>query len=292
MTDEERKDHPEDGRLMALLDGELSGPTADRLEEHLEACESCRRRRDELVRASELLTRELEDRDVEVPPADPLAVRRVAHYRTAERGRADPAPDDGDRRADGDRRGRSDAGRHGGGRLARSTLWKAAVLVLGVGAVASAAVPGSPVEGWIGDAVQALASSFSGEPEPADSPAADTAGRPAAAQGVSVPVSDRAVVRITDPAPGLRVHVRPVEDSLLSVLATGARYRAGDGTIEVLGADRPALRIELPTGPGTARIMAGEVLLLERVDGRLRVRAASADTVDGTISFPVDGDEG
>jgi anti-sigma factor RsiW len=286
VTDEERKDHPEAGRLMALLDGELSGPTADRLEEHLEACESCRRRRDELVRASELLSRELEDRDVEVPAADALAVRRVAHYRAAERGRADPAP------GDGERRGRSDAGKHGGGRLARSALWKAAVLVLGVGAVASAAVPGSPVEGWIGDAVQALASSFSGEPAPADSAAADAAGRPAAPQGVSVPVSDRAVVRITDAAPGLRVHVRPVEDSLLSVFARGARYRAGDGTIEVLGADRPDLRIELPTGPGTARIMADEVLLLERVDGRLRVRAASADTVDGTISFPVDGGEG
>lgn len=286
MTDEEWKDHPEDGRLMALLDGELPGPTADRLEEHLEACERCRRRRDELVRASELLRRELEDRDVEVPPADPLAVRRIAHYRAAERGRADPAP------GDGDRRGRSDAGKHRGGQLARSTLWKAAVLVLGVGAVASAAVPGSPVEGWIGDAVQALVSSFSGESAPADSPATDTAGRLAAPQGVSVPVSDRAVVRITDPAPGLRVHVRPVEDSLLSVLARGARYRAGDGTIEVLGPDRPDLRIELPTGPGTARIMAGEVLLLERVDGRLRVRAASADTVDGTISFPVDGGEG
>lgn len=286
MTDEERMDHPEDGRLLALLDGELSGPAADRLEEHLEACESCRRRRDELARASELLTRELEARDAQVPPANPLAVRRVAHYRAAERGRADPAP------GDGDGRGRSGARKHGGGRLARSTLWKAAVLVLGLGAVASAAVPGSPVEGWIGDAVRALASGFSGEPAPADAPAPDTAARPAAPQGVSVPVSDRAVVRITDPAPGLRVRVRPVEDSLLSVFARGARYRAGDGTIEVLGADRPDLRIELPTGPGTARIMAGEVLLLERVDGRLRVRAASADTVDGTISFPADGGEG
>lgn len=286
MTDEESRDHLEDGRLMALLDGELSGPTTHRLEEHLEACASCRRRRDELARASDLLRRELEGRDAKIPPGDPLAVRRVAHYRTAERGRADPAP------GDGDGRGRSGAREHGGGRLARSTFWKAAVLVLGAGAVASAAVPGSPVEGWIGDAVRALASGFSGEPAPAASPAGDTAAPPVASQGVSVPVSDRAVVRITDPAPGLRVHVRPVEDSLLSVLARGARYRAGDGTIEVLGADGPDLRIELPTGPGTARIVAGQVLLLERVDGRLRVRAASADTVDGTISFPVDGGEG
>lgn len=286
VTDRERRDHPGDGRLMALLDGELSGATADRLEEHLEACGICRRRRDELARASDLLGRELDDLEEAVPPGNPLAVRRVAHYRAAERRRADPAP------GDGDGRGRSGGGRHGGGRLARSTLWKAAVLVLGLGAVASAAVPGSPVEGWIGDAVRALASTFSGEPAPAGEPAGDTAGRRVAAEGVSVPVSDRAVVRITDPAPGLRVHVRPVEASLLSVVARGAHYRAGDGTIEVLGADRPDLRIELPTGPGTARIMAGQVVLLERVDGRLRVRAASADTVDGTISFPVDGGEG
>lgn len=290
MSDEGTKGHPEDGRLLAHLDGELAAPMAARLEEHLEGCGDCRRRREELAEASMLLTRELRARDVAIPPGDPLAVRRAARRRATERGGASHSPGDADDDADGDA-GRGAAKRRSG-RPGRSTYWKAAALVLGVGAAASAAVPGSPVQGWIGDAVRALAATFADDPAQAGSPAPDTTVAAAEPQGVSVPVSDRAVVRIVDPAPGLRVHVRSVEDTLLSVVARGARYRAGDGVIEVLGPNSPELRIELPTAAATVLISSGDVPLLERSGGRLLVRAAAADTVDGTITFPADGGDG
>lgn len=265
--------HPADARLLAHLDGELGEADARRVAEHLEACDACRRRRDELRAASDRLGRGLSALDVEAPDGDPLSIRRAARYRTAERGGA----------GQGETRP--------GGRPGRSAVWKAAVLVLGVGAAASAAVPGSPVEGWISDAVRALVSTFSDGPATTASPGREVQEADAGPQGVSIPVGDRAVVRIHDAAPGLRVHVRPVEDSLLSVVARGARYRAGDGVVEVVGPDRPDLRIDLPASAGTVRITAGDALLVERVDGRLRVRGAVVDTVDGTLSFSVGGGE-
>lgn len=279
--------HPEDARLLAHLDGELEPADAARVDEHLGACDPCRRRRDELRAVSERLSRGLAELDVEAPEGDPLAVRRAARYRAAERDGPGAASGGGGpgESGDGPERDAGSAGR----RLGRSTFWKAAVLVLGAGAAASAAVPGSPVEGWISDAVRALASTFSDRPATTGSPAGQAQEADAGPQGVSVPVSDRAVVRIRDAAPGLRVHVRQVEDSLLSVAARGARYRAGDGVVEVVGPDRPDLRIEVPASAGTVRITAGDVLLVERVDGRLRVRAAAVDTADGTLSFTVGG---
>lgn len=267
--------HPEDARLLARLDGELAEAEAGRVDGHLEACAACRRRRDELRAASERLGRGLAELDVEPPEVDPLSIRRAARYRTAGRGGSG---------------GGGGAGH--GGRLGRSTFWKAAVLVLGAGVAASAAVPGSPVEGWISDAVEAIASTFSDGPATTAASLRETQEADAGPQGVSVPVDDRAVVRIHDAAPGLRVHLRSVEDSLLSVVARGARYRAGDGVVEVVGPDRPDLRIDLPASAGTVRITAGHELLVERVDGRLRVRAAAVDTADGTLSFSVGGDEG
>lgn len=270
MTDREKgrrtQGHPEEGRLLAHLDGELTGTDAARLAEHLEACGTCRRRRGELAAASETLGRELRGGDVEVPTLDALSIRRAARARSAAGEGARP------------REAREPG---------RSAFWKAAVLVLGVGAAASATVPGSPVQGWISDAVRALAASFSGGEAPAE-PAGEA--RPAAAsQGVSVSVAGGAVVRITDPAPGLTVRVRSVDDSLLTVVARGARYRAAEGEVEVVGADVPDLRIDLPASATPVRVSSAGVLLLERTEGRLRVHAARADTTDGEISFSVEG---
>ena len=263
MSDRAANGHPADGRLLAHLDGELSETEAARLEEHLGGCTPCRRRREELARASDLLTRELRVADVEPPPADAPALRRAA------------------RRSGG---GADDDARQG---PASSTFWKAAVLVLGVAAAASATVPGSPVEGWISDAVRALAGAFSDGPVQ-DAPTVEGRATAAGAQGVSLRVADRAEVRISEPAPGLVVRVRSVDDSVLSVVARGARYRAAEGVVEVVGPDGPDLRVALPVSAATARITAAGALLMERVDGRLRVHASSADTVDGTVSFPVD----
>lgn len=263
MRDGAANGHPADGRLLAHLDGELAVAEAGRVEEHLEGCDACRRRREELARASDLLTRELRAADVEPPPADALAVRRAA------------------RRREGGAGGRREG-------LAPSTFWKAAVLVLGVGAAASATVPGSPVEGWITDAVRALAGAFSDGPAQ-DASTADGPATASGAQGVSLRVAGRAEVRISEPAPGLVVRVRSVDDSVVSVVARGARYRVAEGVVEVVGPDGPDLRVELPTSAATARITAGGELLMERVDGRIRIHAPSADTADGTISFPVDG---
>lgn len=252
--------HPGEGRLQAHLDGELPSADAARLEDHLARCAACRGRRQELAEASEALRDGLAALDVPPPPADPLAVRRAARRRRP------------------------------GSSSGRSVVWKAAVLVVGVAAAASATVPGSPVEGWIGDAVRAVVASFDGETAPTEAPSAgDTAEGRSGPRGVSVPVSGRAIVRITDPAPGLRLRVVRTEDGLLSVTARGGRYRVGEGRVEVIGPDGPELRVELPSSAPVVRIVAGDRVLLERADGRLRIRADADTAADGSISFPVDG---
>lgn len=250
MTTEDRMDHPEDGRLLAHLDGELSGEAAARVRRHLRGCEHCRRRRDELARASDSLSEALDALDVDPPEREPEAVRSARP------------------------RSRS---------FGRGAIWKAAVLVLTVGAAASAAVPGSPVREWIAESTRRVAEAFEGGDRSAGSPSEAS---PRA--GVSIRAEGPAEVSIADPASGLRLRVRTSADTLLTVAGRAARYRAGDDGIDVAGPEGPELRIDLPSSVPVRVTVDGTLLLEQGEDGRLTVLASSADTTEEGIRVPVD----
>lgn len=242
--------HPDEGRILAYLDGELSGRRARRVRRHLDRCASCRRRRDELDDAAGTLDDALDALDVPPPERDAASVRA--------RGRS-PSP------------------------VGRAAVWKAAALVLAAATAAGAVVPGSPVREWIADSAERVTSAFvdRGSPSAASEPAPSRSG------GVAIPAQGRVEVAVTDPAAGLRIRVRTVDDTLVSVAGVGGRYRLEDRRIGVDGPEGPELRLDVPPSAAVRVSVDGEMLLEQAEDGRLTVFAPVADTADDGISVPV-----
>lgn len=240
--------HLDDGILQAFLDDEL--PAGDRAEvaEHLLACERCHVSYEALTRANALFAQSVSVLDVEPPATRP-------------------------------------AGGTLGSRARQGTasLVKAAVMVLVVAAVASAAVPGSPVRAWIASVVepQERPQSPSEQPEP---PAESAASR--APAGISISAASGPAV----------VAVRGIEGAVIR-LETVPGTRAG---ISVLGAERdPAFRtgarrvavedgvggeilVRLPLAGAGARLEVDGVLYAETRGGDLTLHVP-ADTADGEI---------
>lgn len=284
MNDDGRIDHVEDGTILAYLDGELDGGTSSRVAAHLSECAGCRRRWEELSTASAVLASGLGALDVAPPERSPEELRRLGRRRTRERSK--------DRGEDGP------AGRRTSG-FPRAALLKAAVLVLGVATAASAVVPGSPVRAWITDAVRAVTGTVaeggaSGTAIP-DGEVADptSAAQASGLQGVTIPVTDSAVVRVPEPSSGLRLRIRSIRGGLLSVTGRGARYRAGSGAIEVTAVGEDGeLHLGVPESASAVRVTAGGRTLVEGTGRSLRFRTARVDTVDDGYVVHVPGDAG
>lgn len=226
--------HPHDGDLRALLDGELGRGDAERIREHLSGCSTCRARRDELRGAEETVRRALAGTG---PTVDLEAARRSVKRRLE----ADPrqAP-----------------------RRPRPALARAAAVALVLLGAAAMAVPGSPVRGWLDGLF---------DPDPAPDPPAVTAQDPASGTGGGdagpaeirlAPASGSVVVELVDAEPGTRVLVVRVDRESGGVTAgTGARFRTATGRTVVTGASGE-VRVEIPRGAATARVIAnGRVLL-------------------------------
>lgn len=269
-------DHPDDGRLLALLDGELPRDAAERVRRHLRGCAPCRSRRGELASAADTLSEAVGALDEPSPDVEAASVRSAA----AEPGSAGPAPTVGD----GPGGGRS---RDPGPSLGRAAMWKAAVLVLTVGAAASAAVPGSPVRDWVVESARKVAGTFAGE-RPSAEPSASPASDQASPSGVSIRAEGSAEVAIDDPGSGLSLRVHTTGDTLLTVAGRGARYRAGESRIDVAGPEGPELRIDLPASVPVRVTVEGTLLLEQREDGRLTVHAPAADTTGEGLQVPVE----
>lgn len=262
MIDRGARAHLEDGAILAHLDGELPGDVSARVAEHLSECADCRRRWEELSTSSALLSRELDALDAPPPRRSADEIRRGAEARE------EPDVTSGGRGSFAARRG---------------LLWKAAVLVLGAATAAGAMVPGSPVRGWIAQTVRAVSGVLSDEevPESAGAEALATP-RPqdAGLQGVTIPVTDSAVVEVPEAPAGLRIRVRSIRGGLLSVTGRGARYRAGSGRIRVTPGGAEELHVALPVSAGTVRITARGIPLVAGTGRDLRFLAARIDTTE------------
>lgn len=69
------RDHPDDGTLLALLDGETQ-PDAQLIERHVAFCERCRARRDAMVRDADLVSRSVSLIAPRAPTIAELRARR------------------------------------------------------------------------------------------------------------------------------------------------------------------------------------------------------------------------
>jgi hypothetical protein len=253
--------HLDEGMLQALLDGEIPAGEREAAERHLAECAACGGEAARLRSLSGTLSTALPRLDHPAPVE--RAYREVARRRR--------------------RKGWTEEVRRG--------LPRAAVLLLGVAAVASATLSGSPVRGWIEGLWRAETPAASGPAFPTPDPVARPEEESAA--GVSV-LPEGGIVRVIldSVAPGVRVRVRLSNDRFSDVRASGAastaRFRTSPGRIQVSGAEAGEVEISLPRSARTAVVEVGGRPYLRKEDGGLRLLGPAADSAGSEIVFTVE----
>lgn len=246
--------HPTDGDLRAFLDGEVGPDERRTTREHLRGCRRCRDAADALREAGEEVRRALALID---PPARTDEARRGVEARL----RPSFGP-------------------------ARSAVAKAALLILALGAGASAAVPGSPVRAWLG----AAWSSVTEEPSPPG--AAVTSAEEA---GVRVaPSEGRIRIELSGVADGTPVRVRLADRPTAGIAApAGARFRSAEGSIratldgtDVAGAE---VRVELPRAVERADVTVNGLLYLRVRGGEIELPGPVPERTGDDYLFPGSG---
>ncbi len=247
--------HIDEGRLMAYADGELPDVDSDQVGAHLQACLSCR---GELSRLASLAS-DFSAAVALVQPAPrgsiyaPAETRRPPEWTTV-----------------------------------RRALPRAAVFLVGVAAAAAAAVPGSPVRGWLEDALAPAPPATTAAPAPA--PAAVSAA--ALEAGVSVEPLDGSVrVAVRGATGDVVVHAEIVDGPRAGVYALGsaasARFGTGPGSIEVSDVSGGELRVELPRAALRATVTVnGEEYLTKEAD-QLRLAVPAAGRTATAVTFHV-----
>lgn len=249
--------HPDEGRLLAYLDDELGAEERREVERWLREVPGAAAELEAVRRRNELVTATLARVPVRI--ADPDRVRERLRERVAEPVGRTPV------------RRRSWQNRSG--------LAQAAVLVLFLAAGAAAAVPGSPVREWLGDA-------FDGR-EPTDEVAV-TAGTDEGRDhpGVRIrPVEGRLLVVLT----GLRggdLEVKLVDEDRGAVYAPpGSRFRSGDGRVEVDVEGGP-VRVELPRAAREASVRVDGLVYVEKRGERVEFPGPEGKVETDIYRFP------
>jgi anti-sigma factor RsiW len=220
--------HVEEGVLQAYLDAEVTAGARADIDRHLHSCSTCAAELERMRNASHLFHNVLQDSDV-VAPVLAAQARFATSRRSALRPMAVPQP--------------------------RRAWARAAMFVVGLGAVASAAVPGSPVRAWISDAL--TRAGLLNEPQSAAAPVlpeeAPAVQRDATAESTALSieaVDGRIRVILRNVSPETVVTVRPVDSDRAVVEATGAaakaRFRTGAGLLEVDGVTGGTVIVEIP----------------------------------------------
>ena len=255
-------DHPDEGRLRALLDDELDESEASDLLGHIGGCSVC----DAAVKQAEetqlLATALLDALDV-APPTDRVRARLAEH------------------RAEGARE--RQARRFG---LGRRDLARAAMLVLGfTGALAAAVHQASPVRRWLQPEAEAMVIA------PTAEPTLSAAAEPVPEVGVRLVVPSTGIqVTLAGVATGSTIEVAWVEDGSASVYAPeGTSFTTAEalGRIEAQMTGRGAVRIELPRLAGRASLVVDGTRYLEKTGERIDFPGPPALVEGSRVSFQV-----
>lgn len=231
--------HVEQGELQAYLDAEVTASARAQIEAHVATCADCAAEAAQLRSASRIFASAVRTADVPAPAFAALtAVRAVAPV-----------------------------SKHNS-RFAGVSLARAAMMVLGFGALASAAIPGSPLRNWFGTALRNVGvietpSTATVPVTPETVPVETPAETPQSASLSIAPVDGRVLVVLTNVSEDADIQVDLVDSGRASVQANGraasARFRTGAGRIEVVGVTGGQIVIELPRTATDARV---------EVDGR------------------------
>lgn len=245
--------HLSEGRIQAMLDGELADAEREEALRHLATCAECAAELSALRSAAAEFSAALDALDT----THSLDEARAAIGRRVMRRRV---------------------------QRVRGSLLRAAAMILGFAAVGSAAVPGSPVRGWIGSAVRGLAAMMADE-----QPTAPHAVEEVIA-GVSVaPHEGRVRIQLANAAPEARLRVRLTDAAQASVQVVGessaVRFLTGPGRIDVHEIDEVLLVVEIPVSARDARIALDDADLVVK-DGDV-LRVAGGARVGREVELPL-----
>ena len=254
--------HIDEGTLQAYLDDEVAARAE--VDAHLAACTECAAELARLGAASQLFATAVHSADAKAPTyaaLNAVKARRSPPLRT---------PEFTQRRT-----------------FTRMPLARAALLVIGLAAVASAAIPGSPVRALIADALRFVTGADKDEtavvPPRVDTevaePVFDSRSDLSAALSIQ-PVQGRVRVVLSSGANAATVRVRVVDSDRATVHASGAaaqaRFRTGPGRIEVTGIEGGEITVDVPRSASNARVELDGRLIFEKDRGQLHLNESAS----------------
>jgi anti-sigma factor RsiW len=274
--------HPDEGRTLALLDGELDEAAAAELRSHLARCPACGALAERIARAARRSARALallEEAPVSNRSRSLEARDRVQARLAGERGPASA------RRAVG----------WGRGWWVPLTLPRAAGIVLLLTGTAAAAVPGSPLREWIVRGWEGLRAGHS--PEVSGMVEGGTEeGAGARTTPATQPTPPETGATLLPDAGGVELWIQevPARAEVTVVFLAGDRagvfagagtsYRTGSGRLEASGPPGP-VRVELPRGAARAEVRVNGQVVLRRTAAGTEVLGEVARRAEGAVVF-------
>lgn len=270
---EDSDSHPGEARLAAYLDGELGGEARASVARHLEQCSACSDTLAELRRSAESFSEAV---SALTPPAPETTAEELRRRSS---------------RRDGD--GGGPAGEEEGVLPLSPRRWSTATRVAASLAVlfgAAAALPGSPVRGWIGDSVQGVQVLLGGGDDrrpavEADAPP-ERAGDADERSGVAVASEDGSFTIVLEDVPGTAaIRVRLVDGSRAAVWNADGDYGTAAGRIEVRSPSSDEILVEVPRSARRVRLEVNGRLAAVKRDGELEATLPVAAAGEGGFTI-------
>jgi hypothetical protein len=262
--------HIDEGMLQAYLDDELIAARAE-IDAHLAACTECAAELARLRAASQLFAAALQGADTKAPT---YAARQAVFARRPQPIRV---PVDTRRRLFGS-----------------VPLARAAMLLVGLAAVGSAAIPGSPVRALISDALRMIVGDTAKVPMMApdaaetSEPVFERKSDLAAALSIQ-PAQGKVRIVLTNVAENATLRIRLIDSDRAAVQASGAaaqaRFRTGPGRIEVVGINGGEVAIDLPRRLVDARVEVDGRLIFQKERGQLHLNEPATTGANSEFIF-------
>jgi len=267
--------HPTAGMLRSLLDGELSPSEEERVRAHLQECAECRRALEESQREAELVEHATSAID---PPVDVKGARARLQRRLGEEEDRETGGPESEGRREADRRGTKVPG--------LGSLARAALLILALAGGVSAALPGSPVRGWLERVWEAIVAPDEApeprEEEPTEEP---DEGEPEEA-GIRIsPAEGRLRIELIGAESGAQIRLRLIDGPGGGVFAReGTRFETGPGSVVARNpGDR--VRVEVPRDADDVEVTVDGRTLFRKVGDGIELPGPRGDTLDSEFHF-------
>jgi hypothetical protein len=242
--------HYTEGVLQAYLDNEVPGDARAAVDAHVAGCAACAARLHELGELAQMFRSALSIADVTPIPAAALAELRVrAHTPAWSRFSSTRA------------------------------LARAASIVVGLSAVAVAAVPGSPLNDWLRQVWQSVAAKEAA-PASAPAPVVSESAEPSANAMYFAPVDGKVRVALQSLANGATVEVHLIDSDRAMVESTNARLRTSPGRAEIVGGTG-VVKIYIPRTARDATVEVDGKLFVTRVGDEFKLVSPKAEKLVG-----------